>query len=79
MEDNWIPVSERMPDANKEVLMYVKYDEYPTQGYWNGSFWIGSSNVLDNMNDGFVSDAKITSQDLVTHWQPLPSPPKNIQ
>lgn len=53
-ERRWIPVTERLPDIGKDVLIYSKEDGVDVDyyggdmfGYWN-----------------------------VTHWMPLPEPPK---
>lgn len=58
--DRWIPVTERLPDFNNNVLVVCKYpfDESETitlacREYGNEHFW-----------------------DIVTHWMPLPEPPK---
>jgi len=65
----WIPVSERLPDHNNPVLINVpdynlndgKYLGYITiGGYQNGTWYQGS----------------VGYPGAVTHWQPLPEPPK---
>ena len=57
---NWIPVSERLPEIRKVVLITDGIDVgtgWMNQGWWNTSF----------------ADIQ---RDAVTHWMPLPEPPK---
>jgi hypothetical protein len=74
----WISVNDRLPDNSDEVLIYVGHDI--VQAYLLNGKWKGSVNVTDNMNDGYVNDRVISIQgdifDYVTHWMPLPEPPK---
>lgn len=70
----WVSVSERLPDRGVEVLIIGKYDEIPVQAYWDGTHWVGSDELRDWMNDGFVPDP-IISNEFLSHWQPLPAPP----
>ena len=56
----WIPVSERLPEIRKVVLITDGIDVgtgWMNQGRWNTSF----------------ADIQ---RDAVTHWMPLPQPPK---
>ena len=63
----WIPVEERLPEENAEVLCCCKMqkgDVYYTLGvnYRNG--W------------SFDNDPYAEHDQTVTHWMPLPEPPK---
>lgn len=77
MKAEWISVDDRLPEDGVEVLIYISTDI--VQAYiWKG-YWKGSTNVTDNMNDGYVHDRTICKQgsqfDFVTHWMPLPEAP----
>lgn len=65
---DWIPVRQRKPEDNRDVLMYVictKDNMPPTRetGYWQGMSW-------------FCSVGMLTPPLKVTHWMPLPEAPK---
>lgn len=74
----WISVKDRLPENDDEVLIYIVKDI--VQAYFLRGYWHGSIMVTDNMNDGYVSDRRIVKEgssfDFVTHWMPLPEPPK---
>ena len=75
----WISVKDRMPEYNTEVLLYYSTDI--VQGFLDkNDYWYGSRDVRDCMNDGWVEDSKFCRRggpfDYVTHWMPLPEPPK---
>ena len=56
----WIPVSERLPDENTEVLTYRK-----------------GGISIELLHDGVWGDDDIEYAPYkVTHWMPLPEPPK---
>ena len=62
-ERRWIPVTERLPDNLQTVLCYTNFDEvrmWQWNERWNS--WIG-----------LVADY---GKNVVTHWMPLPKPPK---
>lgn len=67
---SWIPVSERMPEVGVKVLCFPAEDE-PIHATFNGQLWLqdvswsGSEEPIDNV-------IPVT----VTHWMPLPNPPK---
>ena len=61
----WIPVSERLPDEFVSVLVCIPSDApLPTvrEAYWANGSW--------------GAKMWIYSADEVTHWMPLPEPPK---
>lgn len=62
---SWIPVSERLPEIGDRCLCNVKSFAFP------GSFYQA---ILKYDKYGFVEDCIYT--DDVTHWMPLPEPPK---
>ena len=62
----WIPVTERLPDKNGEYLV---------SGAWRGEpakTWICEFVVIGNVG-GWANPAR---KPVVTHWMPLPEPPK---
>ena len=61
----WIPVTERLPDIGDRCLCNVKSFAFP------GSFYHA---ILPYDKYGFVEGGIYT--DDVTHWMPLPEPPK---
>ena len=76
----WIPVSERLPELfeNCFVLVKMKYDweekyEYNVDaGYYVGEYgYIDCFNTFNDWNEGqeYIH---------ITHWMPLPEPPKEV-
>ena len=60
----WIPATELLPEADKEVLCFTKMRYC----------WIASWNICD---DRMWSDGEMwCSESEVTHWMPLPELPK---
>lgn len=59
----WIPVSERYPNHGDVVLIYTKGKDIQVFQW-------------DNEYDGWVGDRYNYSTKYVTHWMPLPEPPK---
>jgi len=80
VRDRWIPCEERLPERNKEALVYAIGN---TDGFW-GTYVIAIAQrfifKLFPSSEGeeewsspwqyFHTDYKIT------HWKPLPEPPK---
>jgi hypothetical protein len=60
---NWIPVSERLPDENQVVLCMRR----------NGSYWVAQWTYIDWM---WYDENEWRTEKEVTHWMPLPEPPK---
>lgn len=62
----WIPVSERLPENGVSVLGWYKDNPFarfcPEIVSWNGKGWV------------FVYAQRYVTD--VTHWMPLPEPPK---
>ena len=64
--NGWISVEDRLPEKNQAVLGW--YKDNPFAGYtygvvsWNGKGWV------------FVYAQRYVTN--VTHWMPLPNPPK---
>lgn len=71
---HWIPVSERLPEEKKDVLLYFGFKgKNQAVGFWYGgdediTFWYAYT------DDGFYTDCDYRP----THWMPLPKPPKEV-
>ena len=61
----WIPVTERLPEKNQEVLIFL-FGEDPYIAWHNGEYWCTEDFRLDEPDDWQP-----------THWFPLPQPPKD--
>ena len=65
-ERRWIPVTERLPEKNKEVVGWYKDNPFSPFRYgivsWNGHGWV------------FTYAQRYV--DAVTYWMPLTEPPK---
>lgn len=74
MESNWISTKDRLPEKSgkynyEHVVCLVVRDRYVTILSWNCE-----ENCWDNESgDDYECDVLD-----VTHWQPLPSPPKEL-
>lgn len=66
--NNWIPVSEKMPRAYHAVLVYCPE-------YMNA--YCASLNA-DGQWLYFAQDVSRIVSERVTHWMPLPEPPKEV-
>ena len=63
VESKWIPVSERLPERRKDVVIIaLRWGEVDV-GWCEDGVW--GSEFVDKYEDGEV-----------THWMPLPEPPK---
>ena len=63
----WISVKDKMPRINEVVLVYDKFIEDVSIGYI--SEFLGERTV-------WIIDYGESVSDTVTHWMPLPEPPK---
>lgn len=64
----WIPVTERLPEENEIVVGWCKDNPFSSYTFeivsWNGKGWV------------FVYAQRYVTN--VTHWMPLPEKPKEI-
>ena len=73
----WISVKERLPELNQRVLVYIPR--------WRNDCWEVSFRDKDKNGEWykeFVSDCCDTfdsyyNDNEITHWMPLPEPPKD--
>lgn len=68
----WISVKDRLPDELTPVLVFTEADTEQNigMGFLESGKWI----------DGYSGRGiMMMQQDLVTHWMPLPKPPKEAQ
>ena len=71
----WISVKDRLPEFNKEVLMYSP-DDYFDCG--NGYIVTGMVVDANTYRGRGENDIKLYGvPDGCTHWMPLPEPPKD--
>lgn len=63
----WIPVTERLPEQNGWYLVYTKNKgdiaRRTNKAHYDNHRWHGNGGRWDN----------------VTHWMPLPEPPKEVE
>ena len=77
IDTKWISVKDRMPDAFQPVIVHVRHTEkwrntmltdlpwhVVEEDIWLGDKW--SNNADDDIHE-------------VTHWMPMPEPPKEVQ
>ena len=66
----WISVTERLPEDNQDVLVMVHWRDYPEDtmcyGRKHKTRWYLWNGELGELIKGFD----------ITHWRPLPEPPK---
>jgi hypothetical protein len=60
LEPHWIPVSERLPDDDKEVLLCIN----------NGELWLGWHNITWKTEEFYFDKEQVIA------WMPLPEPYK---
>lgn len=62
---DWISVKDRLPEPHRMVIVYVAN----RAGWWN------IETDFLNLNGSWASNAD-SDWHIVTHWMPLPEPPK---
>ncbi len=70
--DKWINVSERLPEPETHVL--VAFDDSEVTSLWQN--WGNLTTTEDNNPLEYVVDIWSMKYHTVTHWMPLPEPPK---
>ena len=73
--NQWISVNDRLPENNKLVLCYAQSTTGEGNSYFLGALALGEFWFLEVNDIGHVSCPVLHWE--VTHWQPLPDPPKD--
>ena len=76
----WIPVTERLPERDKEVLLIVH--GWEDRLYYTGCLhrqeaersWL--TGIESKASDWKILGFSYLREPMVTHWMPLPQPPK---
>ena len=73
----WISIKDRLPEDNQNVLFIEKDSQVPISGWFDKK----ETNKHQQWNEhcncgGYEREDKLYQQE-VTHWMPLPSPPKD--
>ena len=76
----WIPVTERLPERDKEVLLIV--NGWEDRLYYTGCLhkqeaersWL--TGIESKASDWKIWGFSYLREPIVTHWMPLPNPPK---
>ena len=76
----WIPVTERLPECDKEVLLIVH--GWGDRLYYTGCLhrqesersWL--TGIESKASDWKIWGFSYLREPIVTHWMPLPNPPK---
>ena len=63
-KDEWISVEDRLPEEHEDVLTYFRFD------------LIFGGHSFSMCQDCMVSPDRWDNENDVTHWMPLPEPPK---
>lgn len=71
MESNWISVKDRFPENGKMVIVNCEYGVTFAEFM---SFQHGNTLYYTNIGIGNCEDSNSVKN--VTHWMPLPEPPK---
>ena len=77
---SWIPVTERLPERDKEVLLIVR--GWEDRLYYTGCLhrqeaersWL--TGIESKASDWKIWGFSYLREPIVTHWMPLPKPPK---
>ena len=79
----WIPVTERLPERDKEVLLIVH--GWEDRLYYTGCLhrqeaersWLTGIEI--KASDWKIWGFSYLREPIVTHWMPLPEPPKEVE
>lgn len=79
MEKNWISIKEQLPDLEQDVLLY---DDWKAKEGKVGDIRVGylSEFVTRKTSEGKTYHCEWRGTEFafnITHWMPLPSPPKS--
>jgi hypothetical protein len=73
----WISINERLPEYDTSVLLLV--NGKMTQGYLFSEVEFNEMSMQNLYYDGFQNEVidDVIERNDVTHWMPLPEPPKD--
>ena len=79
----WIPVTERLPERDKEVLLIVH--GWKDRLYYTGCLhrqeaersWL--TGIESKASDWKIWGFSYLREPIVTHWMPMPQPPKEVE
>ena len=79
----WIPVTERLPERDKEVLLIVH--GWEDRLYYTGCLhrqeaersWL--TGIESKASDWKIWGFSYLREPIVTHWMPMPQPPKEVE
>lgn len=79
----WIPVTERLPERDKEVLLIAH--GWEDRLYYTGCLhrqeaersWL--TGIESKASDWKIWGFSYLREPIVTHWMPLPEPPKEVE
>ena len=66
----WIPVEERLPQEDADVLAYVYWPDYGDTAICYGHWHNGWAHLFNHI------EGELIKRFVVTHWMPLPQAPK---
>ena len=69
-DNGWISVKDRRPEPNTWIMVYIKYPS-PVFEFETGIQKMSGIKKVFYYGEGFYCDFGT-----ITHWQPLPTPPK---
>ena len=75
----WTNVHTQLPENDDDVLCYHSDDFHISTGYFdkdNVSYYIESDGTRFYTDDGWETEIPWAQKGGVTHWMPLPKPPK---
>jgi len=70
----WISVKDKMPDAGKDVLVYINGDDPEIDVSYHTFEVLHKENIWHYGNQLMFETSWFQE---VTHWMPLPEPPKD--
>lgn len=73
-KQKWVSVEDELPEDYRMVLCYTPVDGYICVGFYRTYNWAGKKLTKWNIVTAMRSTKTLTKK--VTHWMPLPEPPK---
>lgn len=74
--DGWISVEDKLPDEDGEYIVYAQDESsLPNEGIWYENVVVVAYYRFDEWT-WYEDDNEYDITDIVTHWMPLPEPPR---